>query len=163
MWFATYSQKANTAGVTGTIDEPTQQRRGAWRALLAPLAFEGYGEHMATYRAAYFRAPYFIDTVLTKPHDAGLPDDKLIEEAVAAAYRANIVCKSTIDPDEPRVTEEELRAGLLIGNWTDVTTLPAIVRSRKTAGPGSPPFQAQPRLPVRHSRALPYTQPRRRP
>lgn len=74
---------------------------------------------MATYRAAYYRAPYFADTVLTRPQHAGLPDDKLIEKAVAEAYRADIVCKLSIDPDEPWVTEEALRAGLLIGNWTD--------------------------------------------
>jgi hypothetical protein len=47
-----------------------------------------------------------------------LPNDKFIEEAVEEAYRADIVCKSSIDPDESRVTEEELRVGLLIGNWT---------------------------------------------
>ena len=76
---------------------------------------------MATYRAAYYRAPFFTDTVLTGPQHAGLPDDKLIEEAVAEAYRTDIVCKSSIDPDEPRVTEEALRAGLLIGNWTEYT------------------------------------------
>jgi hypothetical protein len=76
---------------------------------------------MATYRAAYYRAPFFTDTVLTRPQHASLPDNILIEEAVAEAYRADIVCKSSIDPDEPRVTEEALRAGLVIGKWTDYT------------------------------------------
>lgn len=66
-----------------------------------------------TYRAAYYK-----NWVLTSPDQAHLSDAELIEEAVKAAYAGDVVCKSTDDPDEPRLTEQALREGLRIGEWT---------------------------------------------
>jgi hypothetical protein len=64
--------------------------------------------------AANYRAAWFKDWVLTGPEHAALSDAELVEEAVAEAYRGDIVCKTSNDPDEPRVTEDVLRAGIVI-------------------------------------------------
>src|SRR5262245_42320506 len=70
-----------------------------------------------------YRAVWFKDWMLTSPDQAGLSDAELIETAVAEAYRADIVCKVTDDPEEPRLTEAALRAGLVIEVGTHGLTL----------------------------------------
>jgi len=71
---------------------------------------------MKTYRAcAYFTEDGQGSTLLTGPEHAALDDQALIEEAVAEAYRGDI-----IGHDEARVTEGQLRAGLRICSWADL-------------------------------------------
>lgn len=68
-----------------------------------------------TYRAAIYRHPSTgQETALTGPEHAHLPRAELVEEAVAEARRADL-----IGDEYPRVTEDELRSRLYIGQWSD--------------------------------------------
>ena len=66
-------------------------------------------EIMATYRAAYFN-----DMAMTTPEQSDLSEEALIEAAVAEAHKGNILGDS-----HPYVTEEDFRAGLEVGDFTD--------------------------------------------
>jgi uncharacterized protein YdgA (DUF945 family) len=69
---------------------------------------------MTTFRACYFQtADHQGEILLTEPEHAGLDDAALEAEAEAFAERAGLLGDSA-----PRLTLDELRAGLVVGDWT---------------------------------------------
>ncbi|POB12187.1 hypothetical protein [Sulfobacillus sp. hq2] len=64
------------------------------------------------YRAAYLVYPDSGEMVLTGPEHADYPDAALRAEALAEAYRADL-----IGPEWPRVSVEDFHRYLTIGAW----------------------------------------------
>ena len=65
------------------------------------------------HRACYYLAPdRQSEIVLTGPEHSDLDDDALIAEAVEEARRGDVV-----GSEPPRITEDELRDGLRIGDY----------------------------------------------
>jgi hypothetical protein len=71
-----------------------------------------------SYRAAYMSHDGY-ETVLTGPEHSDLSDEALVAEAISEARRADIICDEGMETaGDPRITMENLKASLFIGQWT---------------------------------------------
>lgn len=66
-----------------------------------------------TYRAAMYIEPQSVGLVLTGPEHATMSDADLIAEAMAEASRAGLY------GGEDKLTEDEFRARVIVGEWTE--------------------------------------------